>query len=256
MIKFNGDFFNDVNLFSKDSSFLYKYTSDLLLKLVPNSFNYYNSLSSSLRLCDDCNRPVKVFFVDSSVLVERGLENGCAIFIPLLNDYINIGDSSMFNNLNTLDLLLLLRRLMTGLRRFHNNGVFHGDISGANILFNSDSEYRFIDFDQGVVNDNVSNWNVYIDDFTDVDDIIEATMKTDKIDLLLMFLKRFLGISVFDDFSESRLKFLLFPTDINDLIFNYISTRNIPFDYYFDDVIDYLISIKYESPFMKIKKMM
>ena len=252
---FDKSIINSSNLFSRDSNFLYNYTSDLLLKLVPNAPYYYECLKSSLEFCCDCNCPVDVFPVDSSILASKRVRDGCAILIPLLKNYSQLGDSNVFKSLDTLQLLLLLKKQMACLRRIHSRGVCHGDITGANILLNSNMEYQFIDFDQGVVNDNVSKWNVYVNDFSNLDDIIMATMSMDKLDLLSIFLKRFLGINIYDELSERNLKCLLLPRDINDTILNYMSTGFVSVDYYFDDIIDFLISDNYESPFMMVKKM-
>lgn len=244
------DLINSNNLFSEDSNFLYKYNTNSLLKIVPNTPNYYIALRNKNLI--NCNLPLDIYNVDYKFMCSRGFPDGCIITIPLLFDYVNMDSCSTFNNLEAIGLLKLLKKQMLALKSIHDNGVFHGDISVSNILMNQDLNFQFIDFDLGVVDSYVSVWNIY----EGVDNVISSISNIDKLDLFYIYLKKFLGIKQYDDIKTSEYEYLLMPKEIIQMILDYKNHGNIPNDYYFIDVIDYLISTEYESPFIKMKSLM
>ncbi|MBO5138141.1 MAG: hypothetical protein J6B89_00670 [Bacilli bacterium] len=244
------DLINKDNLFSDDSDFLYKCRAGCLLKIVPNGVDYYRALRE--KKLDNCNLPIDVYNVDSRILASMGVSGGCAITIPKLSGYMNMDFCSTFNNLETIGLLEFLKKQMLSLKLMHDSCVFHGDISVSNILMNQDLNFQFIDFDLGVVDSYVSVWNIY----EGVDNVISSISNIDKLDLFDIYLKQFLGIKQYDDIKTSEYEYLLMPREIIQMILDYRNHGNIPNDYYFIDVIDYLISTEYISPFIKMKSLM
>lgn len=246
MRNFDFSMLNSDRIFSKLSDFLYKYDDDTLLKLVPNECVYYNLLKS--KNLDNCNNPLEVYDISDNSFYKNF---NSVILIPLLKGYSNMGDAPVFNDLSSLELLKLLKKQLLSLKNIHGNSIYHGDISSKNILINPDLDYQFIDFDLGVVDDVVSLWNIY--EGEDYNNIVDITRCTDKLDLLSIFLKRFLSISQGDELDIDKYKYLNFPKDMVDDIVNYTNSINIPSDYYFIDMIDYLISSNYDSPLLNVK---
>lgn len=247
---------NSSNLFSQSNDFLYYYNNmDTLLKLVPNSVEYYSRLRE--KNLDHCNLPIDIYEVNSAFISSDrlGRECKCAITIPLLVDYVNMDVCDAFLNMRTTDMLKLLKKQMLSLKSIHNNKVYHGDISSMNILMNQKLDYQFIDFDLGSVDSCISVLNVYKDD---PDNFTRNMTNCDKLDLLFIYLKRLLGIKQSCGIECERLKYLFMPEKIIDLIVKYAKYKNIPNDYYFIDIIDYLIESKYDSYFVtamsKIKR--
>ncbi len=200
------------------------------------------------------NKPISVFELDSE---EKNSFPYCKskIYLPILTDYKTLIDSPYMKGLDTKEVLCLYKKMATLLKKMHNSEIIHSDINATNIMINEDLDIKFIDFDASIIDSYISRENIYLDENFSKSEIIINSIVDDKIELLIMFLY-YLANGYFE-FNEDR--YINFSSlNLNNNIIKelraYISGKIKPInDYYFEDIVDDLLKLGYESPKCKRK---
>ncbi len=238
-----------------DDFVYYRIYLDLPEKLIKYSsldINAWNLLKS--KNLDFINTPDSVFELNKE---EKTLFPYCEskIYLPILNGYKTLVDSPYIKYLDTKNVLVLYKIMVTLLKKMHNSRIIHSDINATNIMINKNLDIKFIDFDTSIIDDYISRENIYLDEGLSKNKVISNSIADDKIELLIMFLY-YLANGCFE-FNENRyvnLSSLNLNDNMTEEIRAYINGKVKPiYDYYFEDIIDDLLEIGYEAPLCKRK---
>lgn len=179
------------------------------------------------------------------------------ILLPFLEEYKTFVDEDYTINCNTKNILNLLSYNLLLLKEMHKNGVFHNDIYPKNMMINKNLDIKFIDLDSLLIDDYISSENIYADDLENFSTIIKKNRRDDKLDLLYMYVKYLeLGKFVYLTEIPRKLENLFLPKEIKNEILSYFKDYNKypAADYYFEDIIEELLRIGYESPSLLNRK--
>lgn len=171
----------------------------------------------------------------------------CKIELPFLNDYFTLYHMDFMHIFDSEQVLNLLRRMLISLKEMHEANVYHGDLFSKNIMINKQLDYSFIDLDAAIIENIIGQENTYFEDEISLDEKKLYTQNDDKFGLFFLFLYYFIhgNFTVGVDY-EVDLDKLHMPKFIIDEI-NYCKKRKIiDSDYYFEDIVDELLSIGYE----------
>lgn len=165
------------------------------------------------------------------------------IYIPYLYGYKTLYGNSL--NIEEKEILLFLKKLLEYVQTMHKNNFYHGDIFSQNIMVNDNLDVSFIDLDASIVEDFISDENVYFEDEIEMDEKKLLTLTDDKLGIFNLFLHYFtngnfnVGVDYDIDYKKLRLS--------NSLTreIEYLSTGHVLRDYYFQDIIDELIDKGY-----------
>ena len=180
------------------------------------------------------------------------------IILPYLSNYDTLTEARSTKYMNTEEVLKLYKENARLLKTLHNNNIFHGDIHNENIMINRKRDLCFIDFDGSIIDKYVSKENAYFyEDMMTFSEKIEKTRNDDKVELFAMYIAYLVDVE-FMRFSDLH-------TDIRKIHLDYETQKEIKAyfngetipnkDYYFEDIVDDLISKGYESPHCKVKRM-
>lgn len=174
------------------------------------------------------------------------------IALPYLNSY-----QTLYNFQNQLDLkqvLLLFRRILNLTKEMHQNNIIHSDLYASNIMVNNSLDISFIDFDQAIINNHVSCENIYYEDCISLKEKKRLATIDDKLDVLAILLYYLIYGNYQKDINFNLdLKDLVLPNILQRELVSYLDRKQEPKrDYYFEDIIDELVSLD-EIPSKKKK---
>lgn len=174
------------------------------------------------------------------------------IALPYLNSY-----QTLYNFQNKLDLkqvLLLFRRILNLAKEMHQNNIIHSDLYASNIMVNNSLDISFIDFDQSIINNKISIDNVYYEEDIALDEKKKLAMIDDKLDVLSILIYYLIYGNYQKDINFNLdLKDLVLPNILQRELVSYLDRKQeIKRDYYFEDIIDELVSLD-EIPSKKKK---
>ena len=174
------------------------------------------------------------------------------IALPYLNSY-----QTLYNFQNQLDLkqvLLLFKRILNLTKEMHQNNIIHSDLYASNIMINNSLDISFIDFDQAIINNHVSCENIYYEDCISLKEKKRLATIDDKLDVLAILLYYLIYGNYQKDINFNLdLKDLVLPNILQRELVSYLDRKQeIKRDYYFEDIIDELVSLD-EIPSKKKK---
>lgn len=174
------------------------------------------------------------------------------IALPYLNSY-----QTLYNFQNKLDLkqvLLLFKRILNLTKEMHQNNIIHSDLYASNIMVNNNLDISFIDFDQSIINNHVSCENIYYEDCISLKEKKRLATIDDKLDVLAILLYYLIYGNYQKDINFNLdLKDLVLPNILQRELVSYLDRKQeIKRDYYFEDIIDELVSLD-EIPSKKKK---
>ena len=174
------------------------------------------------------------------------------IALPYLNSY-----QTLYNFQNKLDLkqvLLLFRKILNLTKEMHQNNIIHSDLYASNIMVNNNLDISFIDFDQSIINNKVSIDNVYYEDCISLKEKKKLAMIDDKLDVLAILVYYLIYGNYQKDINFNLdVKDLVLPNILQRELVSYLDRKQeIKRDYYFEDIIDELVSLD-EIPSKKKK---
>ena len=174
------------------------------------------------------------------------------IALPYLNSY-----QTLYNFQNQLDLkqvLLLFKRILNLTKEMHQNNIIHSDLYASNIMINNSLDISFIDFDQAIINNHVSCENIYYEDCISLKEKKRLATIDDKLDVLAILLYYLIYGNYQKDINFNLdLKDLVLPNILQRELVSYLDRKQEPKrDYYFEDIIDELVSLD-EIPSKKKK---
>lgn len=177
------------------------------------------------------------------------------INLPILKGYDTLLTSQYTKNMDTENILLLYKKNVELLKIVHSNNIVHGDLFCRNIMINKELDINFIDFDQSIIDNYISEENVYFDYDTSLSEKKRYTIVDDKVDLFSLYLS-YLVVGAFDKYINRSIS--LSPLCINyklvKEIRSYLDGDKEPSkDYYFTDIVDDLLKKGYEAPKCKRK---
>lgn len=167
------------------------------------------------------------------------------ITLPFLSGYKTLTDTTFPSTYTTKDILKLCRTNLEILRRIHENGVCHGDITASNIMINKEGRLEFIDFDSCIIDDYISDENTTIGN--SVEEIFDQAVIADKEALLFTYIK-YLAKGHFSSAIQVSYKELGLTPTAKRLLQESFGNEDLPRDYYYGDLIEHLISTNYEAP--------
>lgn len=174
------------------------------------------------------------------------------IALPYLNSY-----QTLYNFQNQLDLkqvLLLFKRILNLTKEMHQNNIIHSDLYASNIMVNNSLDISFIDFDQSIINNKISIDNVYYEEDIAIDEKKKLAMMDDKLDVLSILLYYLIYGNYQKDINFNLdVKDLVLSNTLQKELISYLDRKQeIKKDYYFEDIIDELVSLD-EIPSKKKK---
>ena len=174
------------------------------------------------------------------------------IALPYLNSY-----QTLYNFQNQLDLkqvLLLFKRILNLTKEMHQNNIIHSDLYASNIMVNNSLDISFIDFDQSIINNHVSCENIYYEDCISLKEKKRLATIDDKLDVLAILLYYLIYGNYQKDINFNLdVKDLVLPNVLQRELVSYLDRKQeIKRDYYFEDIIDELVSLD-EIPSKKKK---
>lgn len=218
-----------------------------LLKFVVNDPKYWETMMR--KNIPFINNPIQVFDLDEDDKENYGRDS--AIIIPYLSGYKSLFNFGSLKNMSTHDTLILLKDLFQKLELVHQHEIIHGDISASNILINDNLDLKLIDFENGIVDDMISWFNEWFDCKMELSKVKKASKVSDVHESLRLLISALIA----NDFCHENLigiDYLEFPREIKSILSAcYNDEENIHEDYYFLDILDYLIKTGYESPFRR-----
>ena len=174
------------------------------------------------------------------------------IEIPYLSNY-----QTLYNFQNKLDLkqvLCLFKRILTLVKEMHQNNIIHSDLFASNIMVNNSLDISFIDFDQSIINNQISIDNIYYEDCISLNEKKKLATIDDKLDILSILLYYLIYGNYQKDINFNLdVKDLVLPNILQRELVSYLDRKQeIKRDYYFEDIIDELVSLD-EIPSKKKK---
>ncbi len=236
-LKLHGETYT--RLYQKDENHLMKYSripQEVWKSVVAKNISFINCPTKILPLTKE----------------EKQIDNyrACKIILPLLKNYETLCYANFINNLNTEELLNLITKIITLVKKLHKKDIYHGDIYSENIMINQNNDLQFIDLEAMVTGTYVSEENTYSEDNLSLEKKKELTMRDDKLSILSLLLY-YLSLGTFKDQMNDyiELRNLALPKPIEKEISSYQLKLQTPSTkYYFEDIIEDLLKQGYESP--------
>lgn len=169
------------------------------------------------------------------------------ITLPFLSGYKTLRDTTFSSTYTTKDILKLCRTNLEILRKIHEKGVCHGDITSSNIMINKEDDLEFIDFDSCIIDDYISDENTTIRKEKSKKEIFDQAIREDKEALLFLYIT-YLAKGNFIPTFRISYKDLNFTPTTKRLFQEIFGNKDLPRDYYYDGFIEHLISTNYEAP--------
>lgn len=179
------------------------------------------------------------------------------ILLPILKGYKSFNDENFTIHCDTENMLRLLMHHLNLLKRMHKKDIYHNDIYPNNIMINRELDIAFVDLDSLVIDDYISPENVYADDDDSFLVKVKKNCNDDKLDLLDMYMKYLeKGQFIYSTEERDSSQKIFLPKEIKDEIWAYFNDydRDIAQNYYFEDIIEELLRLGYESPYLLNRK--
>ena len=136
----------------------------------------------------------------------------------------------------------------------HQNNIIHSDLFASNIMVNNSLDISFIDFDQSIINNQISIDNIYYEDCISLNEKKKLATIDDKLDILSILLYYLIYGNYQKDINFNLdVKDLVLPNILQRELVSYLDRKQeIKRDYYFEDIIDELVNLD-EIPSKKKK---
>ena len=240
---YNGDKYD--RIFLKDKSILIKYS------MIPS--NIWKIVQN--KNLDFLNIPTDIFELKKEDL-KQFPNYKSKIYLPNLYEYETLFNEKFTENLNTEEILKQLRDVLLKIKRMHELEVIHTDLFSDNIMIDKNFDIKFIDLDQMIVDNFISEENIFFEDDISFEEKKKLSIIQDKVDILNLYMYYLIrgnfkkSISLDSDVSK-----IYMPKNISDEINAYINGFIEPStNYYFIDMIDELIKVGYTSPILSLRK--
>ena len=217
-----------------------------LIKYSPVSLEAWGHLSS--KNIDFINAPFEIYGITAKEKCEHTMAKS-KVLLPFLKGYDTFEYSNALDNLNTYELLLLMKQLMFDVKIMHDKNVCHGDIHSGNIMV-KDNNIKFIDMDAMIVDDIISLENVYYEDKIPFSEKVNLSIRDDKNGILSLFLY-YLDKGTFEGQMNDFIDVynLGFSDEIKKEISIYqLNLKSPDKGYYYEDIFDELLRVGYEAP--------
>lgn len=199
---------------------------------------------------DYINTPIKINVLteEEKKKYNKYYEYKTKIYIPYLTNFVPLHTEKFTKDLNSKEVLEFMKKVLILIKNMHNKKIIHCDLFSKNIMIDKDYNISFIDLDFSIINKIISQGNSYYDDLISKKNKIDYSIRDDKLDILNLFLY-YLKYGNFhkNTIDDVNINDLSFPEDVKKELNNIQNSEYIPNNYYFIDIIDYLISIGYES---------
>ena len=237
--------YNDVtyNRLFKNNNMIIKYSSlniEACKKLMEKNISFINTPI-------DCSK---------LSIIEKRLFTNCdsKITLPYLHDYYTLYNYPFIQKCNNLDILLLIKKMLLYLKNMHNNNIYHGDLYSKNIMMNNDLDISFIDLDTAIIDNIVSEENVYCNDELSIQQMINKTASDDKKSLFMLLCYYLVNKNFNADISyRVDIDRLIIPNYLLSEIKTYLEKRNPELNYYYIDIIDELLMYEQKNK-INVKK--
>ncbi len=247
-IEYNGDKYK--NIFELDDETLLKYS-------IQNKENWEYLIEHKKEL-PFLNIPTKVEDLndEEKSIYEASCGSKTKIYLPYLKKYTTLYNETITNDFYTEDILKLMKKILNLVKIMHDKKVIHADLHSGNIMINKNLDISFIDLDLSIINNKQSRFNYYFNDDT-LENFIKYTKTNDKIDILNLLLHYLMNANFKkNNLHNEVIKDIMLPNNILSEFRNILDTENISDDYYFNDLIDELLHIGYESPIIIKRKVL
>lgn len=247
-IEYNGDKYK--NIFKLDDETLLKYS-------IQNKENWEYLIEHKKEL-SFLNIPTKVEDLndEEKSIYKASCGSKTKIYLPYLKKYTTLYNETITNNFYTEDILKLMKKILNLVKIMHDKKVIHADLHSGNIMINKNLDISFIDLDLSIINNKQSRFNYYFNDDT-LENFIKYTKTNDKIDILNLLLHYLMNANFKkNNLHNEIIKDIMLPNNILSEFKNILDTENISDDYYFNDLIDELLHIGYESPIIIKRKVL
>lgn len=191
------------------------------------------------------NLPLAYFELSESEKIKYP-NSSSKIYLPYLNGFYTLYGNN--NSIDAKDILLLFKKMLQLAKKMHSDNVYHGDMHSMNIMINNNLDISFIDLDASIVDDIISDENVYFEDLIPLEDKKLMTMADDKLGIFNLLLYYFVNgnfnasVDYYIDFRKLKLS-----KSLCKEVMSYSEGNGPSQNYYFLDIIDELIKMGYES---------
>lgn len=176
------------------------------------------------------------------------------IKLPYLDNYYTLYKLPFIKQHTKKDILLLMKEILQCVKVMHTKNIYHGDLYSKNIMINEKLDISFIDFDAAIIDDIVSEENVYYLDDISTKEIIKNTANDDKKSIFMLLCYYLVNNNFNVDISyKIDIDNLILPKYLLSEIKNYIENKNPEDNYYYIDIIDELISYECKNK-INVKK--
>ena len=220
---------------------IWKKFCDKKLQHVNNPTEYHNITKTDR----------KIYSIDNGYTL---YEKKSIITLPYLNDYKTLYQTKFEDIYTTKDILLLLKKNLEILKNIHQKGISHSDIQAHNIMINQNKDIEFIDFDSLIIDNYISDENVFLEDGDKLEEKIRKTKVMDKVDLFDLYFS-YLATGNFKNNGEFKISDLQLKGIYRQAIYDFHNDKNMSEDYYYFDFIDGLISEEYQAPVVYAKNL-
>lgn len=193
----------------------------------------------------------KIYSIDKGYTL---YEKKSIITLPYLNGYKTLYQTKFEDSYTTEDILLLLKKNLEILKNIHQKGISHSDIQPHNIMINQNKDIEFIDFDSLIIDDYISDENVFFEEDDKLEEKIKRTKIMDKVELFDLYFS-YLARGNFKNSGKFKISDLELDGIHKQAIYDFHHDKNTPEDYYYFDFIDDLISEEYQAPVVYAKNL-
>lgn len=241
-----GDIMQNLIYNNDKYSKIFEYKPDVLIKYSRLDVSSWKKLAS--KNLQYLNLPIEIAKLSNE---EYSKFKYCKskVYLPKLINYETLFNENYTKNLSTREILLLLRKNLLIIKYLHKNGVIHGDLFSHNIMINKDLDLCLIDFDASIIDNVISEENVYYEDLVLDKTKISLTRACDKTDILDLYMYYL----IYGNFKKGEIE----RTDVTKLglsnalekeIMAYINHDIRPnYNCYFLSLVNELLKMGYES---------
>lgn len=246
-----GDLMNNIIYDNEVYNRLYK-CNDTIIKYSFQNIEAWKSL-----MCKNIsfiNTPISYAHLSRK---EKALYKNCEskIIIPFLSGYSTLYNNTFIKKQDTIDILFLMKKMLLCLKVMHNNNIYHGDLFSKNIMVNENFDISFIDLDASIIDENISEENLYYNDNLSIQQIIDKTISEDKKSLFMLLCYYLVNHNFNVDISyKIDIDRLIIPNYLLSKIKIYLEKRNPELDYYYIDIIDELLMYEQKNK-INVKKL-
>lgn len=189
-------------------------------------------------------------------IIEKRMFVNCEskITLPYLHNYYTLYKYPFIEQCSTLDILLFMKKMLLCLKVMHNNNIYHGDLYSKNIMINKKLDISFIDFDAAIIDNIVSEENVYCNDNLSTQQKIVKTASEDKKSIFMLLCYYLVNNNFNVDISyRVDIDKLLIPNYLLSEIKTYLEKKDPELNYYYVDIIDELLMYEQKNK-INVKK--